>query len=81
MAESVIRARIRKWGNTFGIRISRREMRRLKVREGAEVTARVRAEPEPADLSRFPVFRGPDPHGSRDHDRLLAEAWAKRKRA
>jgi hypothetical protein len=81
MVESVIKARIRKWGNTFGIRISRREMQRLRVREGAEVTARVTTHPEPADVSRFPVFHGPDPHGSRDHDRVIAESLAKRKQA
>lgn len=79
MPEARIKATVRKWGNTYGIRISKRDMERLGIQEGAEVTAVVSTEPAPPDMSRFPVFYGPDEFGSRDHDRLFGESVAKRK--
>ncbi len=36
---TIIRARLRRWGHTYGLRVSPKEVARLGTREGAELTA------------------------------------------
>lgn len=45
MPATVIRTRLRRWGNTFGVPVPPREVKRIHAKEGTEVTVRIEAEP------------------------------------
>jgi hypothetical protein len=76
VGESIVRGRLLRWGNSVGVRISKRDARRLNLRVGEEVTVRITSEPGEIDLSVLPVFRGGGGAGA-DHDRILGEARKK----
>ncbi len=66
-------AEIKKWGNSLGIRLSRRELRRYGLKEGDVIKVsieKVRPEGE-VDLSKIPTFSDPDSRMSERHDRYL----------
>lgn len=51
-------AKVLRWGNSYGIRISKQAAEREGLREGAEVVVEVRAKPgERIDLSGLRTFR------------------------
>ncbi|HEX9710041.1 MAG TPA: hypothetical protein VGB42_08775 [Candidatus Thermoplasmatota archaeon] len=79
MPETLVKGRLLRWGNSLGIRISKRDARRLKLRPGSDVTVRIESEPGEIDLSVLPTFRGRGTEG-RDHDKLLGEARRKEMR-
>jgi len=74
--EAVIKGRLLRWGNSVGVRIAKRDARRLKLREGADVTVRIESEPSAIDLSVLPTVHGEGTEG-RDHDKILGSARAK----
>jgi hypothetical protein len=76
MVEAVVKGRLLRWGNSVGVRISKRDVRRLRLREGADVTVRIESEPSPVDLSMLPVIHGTGSEG-RDHDKILGAARRK----
>lgn len=61
MPEATIEGRLLKWGNSYGIRISKKEVERLGLQPGQAVVARLEEPPGGIDLShvRFVV----DPSG------------------
>lgn len=76
VAEAVVKGRLLRWGNSLGVRIAKRDARRLKLREGSDVTVRIESEPSAIDLSVLPTVRGTGTEG-RDHDKRLGSARAK----
>lgn len=64
---------IKKWGNSLGIRLSRRELRKNGLKEGDLVRVSIeKVRPEgDVDLSRIPTFSDPDSQMSERHDRYL----------
>jgi hypothetical protein len=76
VAESIVRGRLLRWGNSVGVRISMRDARRLNLQVGADVTVRISSEPGKVDLSALPTFRGGGDAGE-EHDRILGEGRKK----
>lgn len=70
MDEAIVKGRLLRWGNSLGVRISKRDARRLRLREGAAVTVRIASEPGEIDLSALPTVHGKGTEG-RDHDKIL----------
>lgn len=57
MREAIVRTRLRRWGNTFGIAVSPKEVERLHAKEGAEVTARIWVGDSKVDFGDAGIFR------------------------
>ncbi len=57
MREAIVRTRLRRWGNTFGIAVSPKEVERLHAKEGAEVTARIWVGDSTVDFGDAGIFR------------------------
>ncbi len=72
--EVVVRGRILTWGNSFGIRLRRAELKRAGLSPGSEAVVRVAKRSERVDLSGLPTFRGGQPDEALRHDELLARA-------
>lgn len=70
MSEAVVKGRLLRWGNSVGVRISRRDVRRLRLREGSDVTLRIESKPSDVDLGPLPVFHGKGTEG-KHHDQIL----------
>lgn len=73
MSEVVVRGKLRRWGNTFGIAVSRKDVERLHAKEGAEVTLRISAAPVHVDYSDAGIFDF-GPTASRDHETRAFES-------
>jgi hypothetical protein len=73
MAEAIVKGKLLRWGNSLGIRIPKRDARRLHLRPGTDVTVRIEDEPLEIDLSVLPTLRGKGTEGG-DHDKLLGQA-------
>lgn len=68
-----VHRRLLKWGNAYGLRLTREEAKRLGVREKDPVMAEVRPETRTLDPSRLHlVDLGPE--ASRRHRKLAREA-------
>jgi hypothetical protein len=76
VVEAVIKGRLLRWGNSIGVRISMRDARRLRLRQGADVVLRIESEPSPVDISGLPTAHGKGTEG-RDHDKILGAARRK----
>jgi len=72
--EVVVSGRILKWGNSYGIRLRRAELKKAGFSHGAEAVVRLTKKSERVDLSGLPIFRGGEPDDSLRHDDLLARA-------
>jgi hypothetical protein len=75
--EVVLRVRILKWGNSYGFRIRKSELKRLGLIPGSEAVVRLERRPGPVDLSGLPTFKGGMPEDSLRHDELVGEARQK----
>jgi hypothetical protein len=76
VTDVIVRARLLKWGNSMGLRISKHDARRLRLQVGAELVVRIASEPAEVDLSVLRTFRGGG-DAAADHDRILGEARAR----
>ena len=72
--EVVIKGRVLKWGNSYGIRIRKGELRQAGLRPGAEALVRLAKRPGRVDLSGLPTFKGGEPDDALRHDELLGRA-------
>ena len=66
-------AKVRRWGNSYGVRLRKKDLQALGIREGSSIDVQVRPH-RPArglDLSDLPTFRDPDPLASIRHDEYL----------
>ena len=75
--DTIIKARILKWGNSYGLRIQKADLKRLGLRPGEEALVRLERRSGTVDLSRLPRFKGGGPDDSLRHDELLGEARRK----
>lgn len=66
-------AEIKRWGNSLGIRLTRRELGQHGLKEGDVVKVSIeKVKPEgEVDLSGIPTFSDPDTRVSECHDRYL----------
>jgi len=77
-----MRTTIRRWGNSAAVRLSRKELDRLGLREGDDVEVEVR--PSKArrwDVSMVPAFKGPkDGRTFKEiRERAFDELWEQRR--
>ena len=65
-------AEVKRWGNSYAIRLTRREAERLGLREGERVRVRLEKVPAgPLDLTGLPTVRDPNRRASEHLDRYL----------
>lgn len=77
MPEDVIlTGRVLKWGNSYGIRLTKAELDRAGLAPGVEAVLRVR--PGPVDVSSLPVIKGGKPDDSENIARLRVELARKK---
>jgi antitoxin component of MazEF toxin-antitoxin module len=68
-----VRRNLVKWGNAYGIRVTRKEAEQLGVREKDPVRVEVRPEPRGIQVERLtPIPMGR--RASREHDKWAQEA-------
>lgn len=67
MRETIIRAKLRRWGNTYGIAVSPKDVARLHAKEGAEVIARLQLGDAKVDFSDVGILHL-GASASRDHE-------------
>ena len=72
--EVIIRARILKWGNSYGLRIRKADLKKLGLLPESEAVVRLERRRGRVDLSGLPTFRGGLPDDSLRHDELLGRA-------
>ena len=72
--EVIIKGRVLKWGNSYGIRIRRAELRRAGLVPGAEAVVRLVRRRGRVDLSDLPTFKGGEPDDALRHGELLGRA-------
>lgn len=74
-----IRRAVIKWGNSFGLRLTRREVERLGIEAKREVLAELTPEPARANLDHIEALHlGRD--ASEGHDEILAEGFVAHRR-
>lgn len=78
--DTIIKARVLKWGNSYGLRIQKADAKRLGLRPGEETLIRLERKGGQVDLSVLPRFKGGAPDDSLRHDELLGEARQKEKK-
>ena len=65
--------KIKKWGNSFGVRLTKKELEEYGLKEGDEVKIKIeKIKPEKeVDLSDIPNFSETDEKVSERHDKYL----------
>jgi hypothetical protein len=83
-----VHAKVQRWGNSYGVRLQKRDVEALGLKEGALVELKIapRKGGPGLDVSTMPTFHDPDPLLSIHHDDILygparARGSTKRKRA
>lgn len=66
-------ATIKRWGNSYAIRLTKKDLARLDLKEGDEVDVQFLSSRRPVDVSDLGFLTDPDgePAVSQDHDRYL----------
>jgi hypothetical protein len=75
--EVIIRARILKWGNSYGLRVRKADVKKLGLLPESEAVVRLEKQQGRVDLSGLPTFSGGLPDDSLRHDDLLGRARLK----
>lgn len=73
MARIRVQRKILRWGNGFGIRLTKADLQKLQLRAGSEAQVTVSGEAQRVDLTHLRWFRD-EPDVGRRHDELLGEA-------
>jgi len=65
--------KIKKWGNSFGVRITKKELEEYGLKEGEEVKVKIEKviPKKEVDLSNLPTFTETDERVSEHHDQYL----------
>ena len=65
--------KIKKWGNSFGVRLTKKELEEYGLKEGDEIKVRIeKVKPrKEIDLSEIPTFSETDEKASEHHDTYL----------
>lgn len=74
--EGIVHGKALEWGGSIGIRISRKEAKRLGIQPGQEIDLKILPADHRLDVSHFHTFS--DGRGASDHDRLLGQARSSR---
>jgi hypothetical protein len=81
MAGPVIKAKLLRWGNSYGLRIAKADVERLGLRVGDEVDWALAQRTDRIDVSHIPTFKLGRDTGKR-HDEILNKMrWEKIKRS
>ena len=72
--EVIVKGRILRWGNSYGFRLRRAELKKVGLSPGSEAIVRMAKEHSRVDLSGLPAFKGGGPDDSVRHDELLGRA-------
>lgn len=66
-------AEVKRWGNSYAVRLTKRDLNRLGIHEGdaVEITLQPVAPEGRIDLSGLPRLQDPDARASEQHDRHL----------
>ena len=64
-----------RWGNGYGIRLTKAEMKELGAGEEEQLEVEVRPGAPPLDFSKLHITRGGPRNASVDHDRLAAGGY------
>ena len=72
--EVIVKARLLKWGNSYGIRLKKADLKKAGLAPGAEAVVRLSRRKGRVDLSALPTFSGGRPDDSFRHDDLLGRA-------
>lgn len=67
-----VEGKILRWGNSYGIRITKRELHDAGLKPGQRVRIWVEYDPEMAPLPPLPTFKDPGFDATADHDAYLA---------
>ncbi len=63
---------VKSWGNSYAVRLTRRDLRRLGIQLGDQVDVQLRAMPKKkVDLSKMPIFYDTVSDVSERHDDYL----------
>ena len=64
--------KIKKWGNSFGVRLTKKELEEYGLKEGDEIKIKIeKIKPKEIDLSEIPTFSETDEKASEHHDTYL----------
>ena len=65
--------KIKKWGNSFGVRITKKELEEYSLKEGEEVKVKIEKviPKKEVDLSNLPTFTETDERVTEHHDQYL----------
>jgi hypothetical protein len=66
---------IRRWGNSYALRLRKEDFKRFHLREGQQVTARLVAPAPRIDLGKIPTFRGGGLPRGADREALAGEGY------
>ena len=72
--EVIVKGRILRWGNSYGIRLPKAELKKAGLSPGSEAVVRMAKKRTRVDLSDLPAFKGGKPDDSLQHDELLGRA-------
>lgn len=73
--EAVIQGRVLRWGNSYGVRLHKKDAIRMGLEPGRDISLKILPEGKRKQaLARFPLFSDPDPDTSLKHDEYLGEA-------
>lgn len=53
-----MQAFVKKWGNSYAVRLTKRDLERLGIRPGQRVDLVVQPSGGPVDVAAFPIVRG-----------------------
>ena len=70
----IITARLLKWGNSYGIRLRKADLKKAGLSPGSEAVVRLSRPGDRIDLSELPTFSGGRRDDSLRHDQLLGRA-------
>jgi len=74
-----MRATIRKWGNSAAVRLSRKELDRLGLRDGDEVEIEIHPRKKTWSIDDVPVFRSTDGLTFKEARMKRARDWETRR--
>ncbi len=67
-----MKAKVKKWGNSYAIRLTKKDLEELGLEKGDEVKVEIKKiNRENIDLSGLPTFHDEDEKASEHHDRHL----------
>ncbi|MHB8633784.1 MAG: AbrB/MazE/SpoVT family DNA-binding domain-containing protein [Thermoplasmatota archaeon] len=76
MSLVAVKGKLLRWGNSFGLRLSRDDVQRLHLRPGAEVELKLEVSPSPDAQARVRTYRMGG-KAADEHDQVFSAAAAR----